>query len=331
MKQTKLIAFIAAWFLYILFSLLAYPELKITVMLFSIPLTMLGGWLYTYKGALFTTLLTIPYHYFMLQFHSSAPDVLIEAFNPFGIGTQLCFSLSTALLKTTQLQYLHLNEGLENIIEERTRNLRQLTDHLIETNEMNVALTSSGLLSNPMNQLNDMLVSSNILSQNLKTDQHSGSDTANIIENLTGQCLHELQSMEHYLSPEADFNFQSILKLVQQFDMLAGENTKVIARGDWQEIKAETCGNLYPIVHGAITNALRHAAPTRIIIHAQNNPTAYVVSIENDGKTTPHEIIDGMGLPLMRYRASRMGASLSIGKGAEDNTRIECVIPRNSD
>ena len=62
MKNHKLHLYLLAWLIYIGFSLLAFPFLRITVMLFSIPLSMAGGWLYRYKGALVTTAMSIPYH-----------------------------------------------------------------------------------------------------------------------------------------------------------------------------------------------------------------------------------------------------------------------------
>ena len=332
MKQPKLIGYLAAWLLYILFSLMAYPDFKITVMLFSIPLTMLGGWLYTYKGALFTTLLTIPYHYFMLHFHSVAPDVQIEAFNPFGIGTQLCFSLGTALLKSTQLRYLNLNNELENIITERTKNLSQLTGHLIEAKEMKIALTSTGLLHEPIKQLNDMLTSSMILVHDLEEAKHSGFDTAATIERLIRECTHNLNTIENHSFPdfrEETTNSTSILNMIQQFDMIAGEGNLVTATGNWKEVDSETCRSLYPIIHEAITNALRHASPSRVTIRVESDFSRLIVSVENDGKSIPSNFNDGMGIPLMRYRARSIGASISFAKGTGGNTRLECVIPRN--
>ena len=157
MSPIKLILYIVAWISYVGFNITAFPELKITVMLFSIPLTMLGGWFYSYRGAFFTTVLTIPTHYFLLRYHAVSPQVLLEAFNPFGIGTQLCFSLGTAFLKTTQLRYKQLNSSLENRVKERTKSLSQLTDFLIEKKEKRPAEITTRILDEPVRQINEML------------------------------------------------------------------------------------------------------------------------------------------------------------------------------
>ena len=305
-----------------------YPEIKITVLLFSIPLTMLGGWFYEYKGAVTTTLLTIPYHYIMLRYHSDPPGVQLEAFNPFGIGTQLCFSLGTALFRITQLRYQQLNHTLEMIVQERTQDLTQLTDHLIETKEMMFALTENGLLRDPINQLTSMLGPGKLLVQHLKDNNHSGIESAETIEKLIRLCIHQLNTLGKD-NVSSSIKIESpIAELIENFSQLAGSKTRIVAAGNWNRMNLGIQQMLHPIIHEAVTNALRHADPTKIIIGIQNKPSAFIVIVENDGTPMPNRMREGMGIPLMRYRARRAGGSLSLNEGANGNTRIECVIPR---
>lgn len=334
MRKKHLLPYLAAWFIYVLFSFSMYPELKITVLLFSIPLTMLGGWLFEYKGALTTTLLTIPYHYIMLRYHSNLPSVQLEAINPVGIGTQLFFSLGTALFRVTHLRYLQLNHTLEMIVQERTQELTQLTDHLIETKEMMFALTENGLLREPINRLTSMLGSGKLLAQHLKDKNHPGFETAETIEDLIHLCIHQLNTIgkEKTSAPGLSEKFDSpIAELVYEFNHLAGYKTKIISSGNWNRMKHETQRRLLPIIHEAVTNAIRHAHPTKIMIGLQNKPYTSVVTIENDGSPMPDRAKEGMGIPLMRYHAQRAGGSFSYDEGTNGNTRIECVIPRMSE
>jgi signal transduction histidine kinase len=39
---------------------------------------------------------------------------------------------------------------------------------------------------------------------------------------------------------------------------------------------------------------------------------------------------EGMGLPLMRYRAGKIGGSLSIAPTSTNLTRVTCTLPPNS-
>jgi glucose-6-phosphate-specific signal transduction histidine kinase len=334
MKKITLIPYFSTWSLYIIFSLSAFPFLKITVMLFSIPLTMLGGWLFRYKGALITTFLTIPYHYFMLHHHTDAPEVLLEAFNPFGIGTQLCFSLGTALLKSTQLRYQKLNTSLETIVQERTKDLTQLTDHLIEIKEEQFSLTTTGLLNEPLGILNDMAVTSKQLALQLKNINHQGHREAETIEDLIRLCIQQLNSIDHETAPlsqNTSTRDGPNKKLIQQFDALSGSKTNIHVEGNWSMIGHETLQDIHPIIHEAVTNALRHASPTQISINIENDPSVFIVSIENDGKPMPSGSNDGMGISLMQYRARRMGASISFDTKTPHKTRVVCSIPRNSE
>lgn len=331
MKQTKVTLYLTGWFAYVVFTFLAFPQLKITVMLFSIPLTMLGGWFYTYRGALYTTILTILYHYLMLRHHTTDPSIVIEAFNLFGIGTQLAFSMGTALLKASQVRYQQLNSALEDIVGERTLNLCQLTDHLIETKEMKIALATTGLMNEPMEHLNTMLKTSRVLVRDLKDAQHQRLETAETIENLIRLCTHQLIALEYEFPIESNSSASagnSIYQLVQYFESITGHDIQIVLSGNWEKVSPDTSRNLHPIIHEATTNALRHANPTLVTISVQSTPSAYVVAIENNGKPIQEDAGTGMGISLMRYRARRMGATLSIGTNTEQNTRIECVIPR---
>ena len=122
MKRTTT-TYLCAWLAYSAFIFLLYPYLGITVMLASIPLTMLGGWLYGYRGATLTTALTIPCHYAMLGYHSDSTAIIREAINPIGILTQLLFSNGTALLRRTRERGIRLHDSLGEMVAERTAEL----------------------------------------------------------------------------------------------------------------------------------------------------------------------------------------------------------------
>ncbi|VGO23007.1 sensor histidine kinase [Pontiella sulfatireligans] len=332
MRRQKLVVYMVAWLIHAGLIFFLFPELKITAMLLSMPMGMLAAWLYAYKGAIITLMLNILFHYYMLQYYSNDPGVIREAFNPFGNGTELCFSLCTALLKKTQLRYQHLNSTLELMVEERTRKLSQLADHLIKDKTMEAALAVERIIEEPKRQLSNMMADSSLLVRQLRKAQHPDGDTAKTITEQIRLCLERLKVLELGLpinSRASTKPDESIHQIAQQYETLAAGCTKMVVSGNWTELHSATSGQLYPIVHEAVTNALRHASPSRIIIGLQSNPGALVVYVENDGKPMPAAHREGMGIPLMRYRAQRMGASLSIHAGEKQNTRVQCVIPRN--
>jgi PAS domain S-box-containing protein len=92
---------------------------------------------------------------------------------------------------------------------------------------------------------------------------------------------------------------------------------------------ALTATNLYTIAQEAINNALRHAKPTHITIDLNGQSEALVLSIDDDGlgysEGGGHH--EGVGIRLMRHRASLIGGVLQIGPGRERGTFVRCVVP----
>lgn len=332
MLRKKSILYLLAWLTYAVFCIVLFPVFKITVFLFSIPLCMLGGWFYTYKGAVITTLLTIPFHYLLLNQHN--PDhAIVEALNPFGIIVQLIFSFSAALLKVTHLRYEELNDTLAKTVEKRTQTLAQLTNYLIEAKDAEILTTEAALIDEPMQQLKKMMVTSRQLSNKLADSEDPGEETASTITELIGLSLEQLGMVErgaHLIAKLPARSYSSIEQLTNDFAYMEKGRTKIALEGNWERFTPDTFQELSSIIQEALNNAFRHANPSYIKIGARIGANETVVFIVNDGKRLPTNFNEGMGIPLMRYHAQRLDASLSVYSDEEKNTRIECIIPKQS-
>ncbi len=85
----------------------------------------------------------------------------------------------------------------------------------------------------------------------------------------------------------------------------------------WPELTLDetTASHLYRIAQEALTNAARHAAPTRVEIFLLVTGGNYLLKISDDGPgLSPAQVAEpsGMGLKIMRYRANMIGAELNI-------------------
>ena len=323
--------YLFAWMAYMAFSMLAFPYLRVTVMLASIPLTMLGAWFFRYKGALATTALTIPYHYMLLHVHTNDPFVLIETLNPFGIGSQLLFSLSTALLKSNQLRYLKLNNELELIVEERTNDLRELTDHLVNMEYIDRSIITSGLLDDPQDLLKKMLQSSTLLCLILEDRKFPEVNNARIIKKHIQQCMAQLTEFMHESITGTDSAtlLENINKLANKMMLLGGGQLAIAVEGEWVNPDREATLQIHNIVSEAVSNAIRHAKATEISIGCTSNLDSTTIVVENNGENLPENMQEGMGLPLMRYRARRIHATLSIEGAPDARTRVAVTLPKN--
>lgn len=333
MSTRKLQLYLLAWGAYIAASMLGYPYLRITVMLFSIPFTMLGGWLYSYKGALITTALTIPYHYLLLNVHSDNPSVLIEAVNPFGIGSLIVFSLCTALFRTLKQRYQKLNNELELIVEERTTDLRQLSDHLIKMQDIDRSIITSGLLDNPLELLESMQDSSSHLCIYLEEKKHPERGNAEIVHNHIQQCIVKLAGLMNESEIVSDSGAtlrENVDKLSAKMMNLRGGSLNIALEGKWNHLDQEVTLQLHNIIGEAMANAIRHAHASQITIGFECEPDRVIITIENDGKTFPSQPREGMGLPLMRHRAISIGGTLTIEGGPGQRTRVICTVPHTA-
>jgi signal transduction histidine kinase len=93
----------------------------------------------------------------------------------------------------------------------------------------------------------------------------------------------------------------------------------------------ETATHLYRIAQEAVTNALKHAAPRQMKISLAGDDAQIILSVRDDGtgiSSTAWQAA-GMGLKTMRYRASLIGATLSVAPDKEGGTLVTCRLVEN--
>ena len=88
-------------------------------------------------------------------------------------------------------------------------------------------------------------------------------------------------------------------------------------------------GHLYYIANEAITNAVKHAAPTSIRVELRQEGDCGLLRILNDGKSlaADYDKGRGMGVQNMAYRARTIGGQLQIGPAPEGGTQVTCSFP----
>ena len=88
-------------------------------------------------------------------------------------------------------------------------------------------------------------------------------------------------------------------------------------------------GQLYKIAQEAVTNAIKHGKAKRVDISLANGGANIILKIRNNGLPFPDlkSHSTGMGLRIMNYRASLIGASLEIKGTGPRGTRVTCSLP----
>jgi two-component system sensor histidine kinase UhpB len=93
-------------------------------------------------------------------------------------------------------------------------------------------------------------------------------------------------------------------------------------------LRAEVELVIYRIAQEAITNALRHAAASRIDIGLRRSYGLVELRVRDDGRGMPGSVPDDTaGISGMRERALLVGGALSLGSRSGDGTEVRLTIP----
>lgn len=93
-----------------------------------------------------------------------------------------------------------------------------------------------------------------------------------------------------------------------------------------------TATHLYLIAQEAVHNAVKHARPVNIRVFLESND-CLLLSVQDDGIgmiAKPDEDHGGLGLRIMRNRASIIGATLTIQPAEPTGTLVTCVLSRKN-
>ena len=91
----------------------------------------------------------------------------------------------------------------------------------------------------------------------------------------------------------------------------------------------QTATHLYRIAQEAITNALKHSRANHITVClAAHDDGGVTLSIRDDGVglTDQADATPGMGLKIMRYRASLIGATLHVESAEDGGSLVTCTV-----
>ncbi len=89
------------------------------------------------------------------------------------------------------------------------------------------------------------------------------------------------------------------------------------------------CRELFRIAQEAVTNALKHAACGRIDLALHIDASNVELSVSDDGLGIDlANMVEGLGMRTMRYRAARIGTTVSVGPGEKRGTHVRLSVPR---
>jgi PAS domain S-box-containing protein len=118
--------------------------------------------------------------------------------------------------------------------------------------------------------------------------------------------------------------------LASDAHIISGMDCRVDCDDDLPQIAPDAAVQLYWIAREALSNAVRHSRATRITISLTADESSIQLTIADNGTGRPEHLDagDGLGLNIMGYRASILGARLMIAAGRGGGLEVRVVAPR---
>ena len=124
------------------------------------------------------------------------------------------------------------------------------------------------------------------------------------------------------VEPSAGFG-TALTEYVQQIRATSGLEVHLSLDEGGGRLPVEKETELLRIAQEAVTNARKHAKATNLWVFCSVSPPNAVMRIEDDGRGLGTGRIDSFGLDVMRERAERIGADLSVGNRPDGGTLVE--------
>lgn len=158
--------------------------------------------------------------------------------------------------------------------------------------------------------------------------------TAERIQEMIGEAIDETRRLAKGLSP-VTFDPHGLPGALREIVERTSSATDITCemRGELDlSISSPTMANhLFRLAQEAVNNAVKHSGADTIIVQLARDETVLTMSIEDNGKGIGRigsaSTGGGMGIHLMRYRATVMGGAFMIRPGADSGTVVEVMVP----
>ncbi len=319
---------------YMAFTIVGYPCCGESVMLPSILLCGLATGLYNYRVGLLVCVLSQPFNMLVMMYHLDNLQGWHSGLEPGGFAAQLIAVLCIAVAKSNLKKTLELTETMENRIRQRTKELQEITEYIINHAEAERAKVAEKLCNIVDYQLTGLLYHSETLMNFLAyTDAPQVVEAVKLVR-IAEQNIEQVENLTKKLSLQTIMEAgikQTLHKMCADLEETTGTRFSVAISDRHREIPRQITLPIYRIAHEAVTNALRHGKASHIDIQLELDDETLSLTIINDGLPMPDSTTEGLGLKLIRQRAENINADIRYDSEKSGGTIFKCVLKRNND
>ena len=245
-------------------------------------------------------------------------------------GMEFPIFLSTSQIKDPHGRMIGLM-GVAQDIAERKR----LQNAVVEVSEREQERIGQEIHDNLCQYLFNIAMNCNLLKQDLAAKSKPEAEAAAKIVAQVENAMAEARGVARGLNPSKVIK-GDLAVVIQDLAKSTSHDSRVACVANCADallIQDQTIANhLYRIAKEAVHNAVKHAQATRIDIQLRNNTDGACLVIRDNGvgMVDSRRSPTGMGLDMMRYRASAIGGELKIQRGSPAGTVITCTFHQKS-
>ena len=143
--------------------------------------------------------------------------------------------------------------------------------------------------------------------------------------------IDELRKVSHNLMPEALVKF-GLKSAVKDFcDSVQDTNTRIICEqlGVERELGNKGDVNVYRIIQELVSNAIRHARASQVLVQLTKTPQKVMVTVEDNGKGLDQQQLvrsKGIGLINIKHRVNYLSGEIEINSKPGDGTTVNIEL-----
>jgi signal transduction histidine kinase len=252
-------------------------------------------------------------------------------------------------LEATLADHRRWNEALEEMVEERTRELtnlyeqfqgkevmcKRLLGQVLTAQEEERTRLARELHDTIGQSLTAIIMTTTAVENSLPAALVSGRDKLATVRHIAAQTLQDLRNLIFDLRPEILDDLGLALAIRSQVKKClepAGVKVHLKAAGIKDQLPAEIETAVFRVVQEAITNIARHAQATEANISLVHKDGKLIVRVEDDGVGFDPALVmnngqTGWGLRGMEERITLLGGKFYIGSKAGSGTLLLAEVP----
>ncbi len=228
-------------------------------------------------------------------------------------------------LKEAEDQLRRQRDYLERAVEERTRELRELSHRLVDAQEKERTTIGNEL----HDEIGQLMTYATLLIDRAarKPDQQTLTEAKSTVQD----AISKIRNLSSMLSPHLLRSvglLQALVSLSEEFMQRTNIKVDFNHADRLEEVPEDVALASYRIIQESLTNVARHAKASEVKIRLYREPGKLRLEVADNGSGfNPKEKEHTTGLTGMRERALALGGELTIESNYGQGTRVVAELP----